>query len=144
MRAKGKAVLVSLVLFTGLIGCEGEPRADAPGEEAQIDHGTFGDPYQVVTNFSPSDPDLYPMLSSDTLTVRLQYSGGCESHDLDLRHEVSGDTAFVWIRHDANGDECEALISDELQTVLPERIHSAPVVALRHPGGGPLQILASR
>lgn len=132
-------ILVVLLIF----GCGSETAEGLePGADPTIDQRRFGDPYQVVGNFSPADPDLYPMLSSDTLTVRVTYTGGCESHRLEVDSEIRNDTGFVWIRHDARDDDCEGLIQDEIATTLSERVLEQPVVALLHPQEGPPQILS--
>ena len=133
--------LLLLALLAGGCGEEASDVSD-PGLSPPIDRSRFGDPYQLVGNFNPAEPDLYPILSSDTLTVRLTYPGGCETHRLDLEHDLRGDTAFVWIRHDARNDDCEALIQDEFQAILPERVVERSVVALLHPQGGSPQILS--
>lgn len=138
------ASVLILVVGATLPGCRSHDAGGGAEDDVAIDRGRFGDPYEVVSNFSPADPDLYPVLSGDTLIVRLTYSGGCETHTLDLDSDVRQDTAFVWIRHDARGDACEALIHDELDAVLPSRVLDARVLALLHPQEGPPQILRER
>jgi len=135
--------IIFLVSSIVIAGCEarveGEPQQPS---DATVDRSRFGDPYRIVGNYSQADPDLYPILSSDTLVVRVTYAGGCESHRLDVDHDVRDDTAFVWIEHDARNDDCEALIQDEVQAILPERVLEADVIAILHPQGGPPQILS--
>jgi hypothetical protein len=135
-----RVLLVLLPLLA--IGCG--KRSETPAGaavEPTVDRGRFGDPYRIVGNFNEADPDMYPLLLGDTLTVRLTYAGGCESHGFETDYDLRGDTAFVWIRHDAQSDNCEALVEDEVQTVLPERVTERKVVALVHPRPGPPQIL---
>lgn len=139
------ASLSTLALVLVAIGCARPADDTGPGVDPDVtDRGRFGDPYHVVSNYNPADPDLYPLLSGDTLLVRLTYSGGCETHTLDLDHEVRQDTAFLWIRHNGRGDACEALVEDELEEVLPPRVLGARVIAILHPQGGPPQILYQR
>lgn len=140
--------IVLLLLLGGIvssnIGCtvRGGDETQSPSDTGSIDRGRFGDPYRIVGNFNEADPEIYPILSSDTLTIRVVYSGGCESHRLEVDNEVRDDTAFVWVRHDARNDGCEALIQDEVQTVLPEGALEASVIALMHPQAGPPQIVS--
>ena len=60
-----------------------------------------------------------PFIEDDTLTVTLSYGGGCETHDVTLvafpsdvlpdAYPVELDVALA---HDANGDACEAYLTD--------------------------------
>ncbi|HEX7069363.1 MAG TPA: hypothetical protein VF190_01095 [Rhodothermales bacterium] len=138
--ADWRVLLVLLPLL--IVGCQGRRAGTAaPADSVTVDRGRFGDPYRVVGNFNEADPELYPLLVGDTLTVRLTYAGGCESHAFDTDYDIRGDTAFIWFRHDARNDDCEALVHDEVQTVLPNRVVEQKVVALLHPQPGPPQIL---
>jgi hypothetical protein len=56
----------------------------------------------------------------DKLTVTVQYTGGCERHDFDLRWDGSYLESFppqVLMRlvHNSNSDPCEALPTEELK-----------------------------
>ncbi len=107
------------------------------GEEQNIVSSRFGDPYQIVTNFAPADPDFMPQLVEDTLVAKITYSGGCKDHDFELRDEVAQDTAKLWLRHRAHGDDCEALVQDEIRAKVPDEAMRAPVIVLLPPEGGP-------
>jgi hypothetical protein len=62
-------------------------------------------------------------ISSDVLTLFVQYGGGCKPHDFRLfgsrrfleSYPVQAD---VFLSHNANGDACKALISDSLRFSL--------------------------
>ena len=90
--------------------------------DADTDRAARGQPtgLRVVTAEVEGLPDLPPMLlagapgEADTLVVRVLYAGGCRDHDIDIDREVRGDSLLFTLRHDANGDDCEAEVYDEL------------------------------
>lgn len=93
---------LALPLFALLaVGC------DSSGIEVD-----FGDPYRVA-------PGADVTLEGLTLRVPVTYSGGCAEHRFrpfsDFQTE---DTTRLWLVHDANGDTCEALITDTLDVQL--------------------------
>ena len=58
-------------------------------------------------------------VDGDCLHLKLSYSGGCREHTIDLArmnpwHAGSSDIPTFEIRHDANGDLCEAYFTKEL------------------------------
>lgn len=58
-------------------------------------------------------------LRGPELTLEVTYSGGCKEHELSLYAtrsfvETNPPGAEVYLAHDANGDACRALITDEL------------------------------
>jgi len=133
-----KLAPVLLLMLATACSQGGAPAQDHVSSE---DENVFGDPYVIVPAFDEGDVEPYPLLLGDSLVVRLTYSGGCETHDLDLRHRIERDTAFVWIFHQAHGDACEALVRDEYSGRLPAPVMAEGVVVLRHPRMGPLQVL---
>ena len=44
----------------------------------------------------------------------------------------------MWFVHDANGDSCEALVSDSLEAEVPDDVAEAPRVHLLRPNGAPI------
>ena len=57
-------------------------------------------------------------LQGDTLTINVSYSGGCEAHTFTLVAEERFLESFpvqlrVSLAHNANGDTCEALITED-------------------------------
>ncbi len=68
------------------------------------------DPFELITIF----------IRDDTLTLRINYSGGCEEHDFELYMspsvfaESNPVQADLYLRHDANGDACRAYIQQDL------------------------------
>ena len=59
-------------------------------------------------------------VDNDCLYLKLSFSGGCQSHKIELAriHSDSHDETeipLLEIRHDANGDMCEAWLTQEVQ-----------------------------
>jgi hypothetical protein len=59
-------------------------------------------------------------VDGDCLQIKLSYSGGCQEHTIDLARMhpwVTGSSNIPTfeIRHNANGDMCEALFTKELR-----------------------------
>ena len=78
----------------------------------------------VVFGFTPEawGTDAYTInaatLQADTLTLNVSYSGGCETHAFTLVAEERFLESFpvqlrVSLAHNANGDTCEALITED-------------------------------
>jgi hypothetical protein len=75
-----------------------------------------------------SDGDAYALtsvtLSGDTLSLTMSASGGCKKHDLEICWPdptfTEGEPASTSLElyHDANGDPCEAIITETLDVDL--------------------------
>ena len=72
------------------------------------------DDYEIRT-----DGDHAPTIDNDTLTLTMSYGGGCETHDVtlvaypsDILPETYPVHLDVALAHDANGDACEAYLTD--------------------------------
>jgi hypothetical protein len=99
------------------------------------DHVEFGDPYEIrVTNPSTGAP-VDPFIKEGRLSIVVSYSGGCKEHEFELNDCVVSNAATIWLKHDANGDLCEAYITEELQIKLPGRVLKADKVLLLDPNG---------
>ena len=76
-----------------------------------LDHWGSDD-YEIETGDGQA-----PVMEDDTLTLMVSYGGGCEDHDVTL---VASDEFLasdpvqldVALAHDANGDLCEAYLTD--------------------------------
>jgi hypothetical protein len=90
-------------------------------DDAADDGGNIG---AVVFGFTPAEwgTDEYVInaatLQGDTLTVNVSYSGGCETHEVTLVAEERFLESFpvqlrVSLAHNANGDTCEAWITED-------------------------------
>ena len=90
----------------------------------------FGDPYQLL-----SQDDQAAVLDGTRLLVPVQYGGGCAEHTFALRSDLDADSATVWLHHDANGDACEAFITETVSAELPAPVAAAARVTLRAPAG---------
>ncbi len=59
-----------------------------------------------------------PAIEDDRLTLTVSYSGGCASHDFTLvaddefREEPDSVYLEVFVAHNANGDSCEAYLTE--------------------------------
>jgi hypothetical protein len=111
--------------------------------------GTAGSPGQdpgptgIPISLCPDEPPLDDIsvvrseIEGDRLTVTVQYGGGCEQHDIALCYSPSfgdSDPPYVDTRflHDANGDTCEALITETLVFDLsPLSSHGNPLLQTR-------------
>ena len=125
-----RAVLISGVALLA-VGCgsESSPEEAPAGER-------FGADYEFVLSASPAAPSKPPALSGDTLTATVAYRGGEETHDFALRHDVRGDTARLWLRHDAAGEDDSTRVLDEVRFAAPPEALDAATVVLLNPQGG--------
>ena len=123
MRSEFPAACATLLALLVLAGC-GETRA--PGEPTPVSvgraDGTTPAPSQagrvvVAGTDATLGNDDYVLnsatITGDTLTVSVSYSGGCRTHVFTLVIAASFvDSSPVQLpavlRHDANGDRCEA------------------------------------
>ena len=128
-RLKLLGCAAALLLMIAYSGC-GEQEAS---QEAPRVEGRFGDGYQILTNEHPDAPDEPPAIVSDSLSVMVAYSGGCEDHDFSLQHETARDTTRLWLRHNNGGDDCEAMIYDRLQFALSDDMLESPTILLLNP-----------
>lgn len=116
-------------LALATVGCELVGLSAASSSSA--DEPSFGEAYTVSEAIRPS-------LLGSRLTVVVEYGGGCAEHAFDLQSDVDAETASVWFVHDANGDSCEALVSDSLEAEVPDDVAEAPRVHLLRPNGAPI------
>lgn len=80
----------------------------------------------IITDKSPDAVQLDPFnlegmeIVGNTITLSISYSGGCEEHCFSLYmspatfFESYPAQANLYLRHDSNGDACEALISEDI------------------------------
>lgn len=72
-------------------------------------------------NSLPNDPVFIheAYLDGDCLNLKVSFSGGCRNHAFDLARIIDdqqkNESALLELRHDANGDLCEAALSMELR-----------------------------
>ena len=131
---------LGLALLLALTAC-GAASDDAPPAETRENveapvSRQFGDAYEVVLSEHPAAPDMPPVLTGDTLLAGVRYAGGCENHAFTLEHRTARDTAHLWLRHDAEGDDCAEMLYDDLREAVPEAALRASVVVLENPQGG--------
>jgi hypothetical protein len=114
--------LTALVVMT-LAGCDvGDPcrtRCDS------------NDPQDIIIFDALDDVDLYADdltikeigLAGGILYFKVEYAGGCRDHRFDLYGlnaflESDPPQASVYLSHNADGDDCEAIITSELEFSL--------------------------
>lgn len=96
-------------------------------------HQYFGDPYRIILQTVPGEPDLPPSLIGDTLQVLVSYAGGCENHSFELDYNAVPDTTRLWMRHDAQRDQCEAHIIETVRIPVRAGLLKTPIVVLLNP-----------
>ena len=115
--------IYSLTLFAILfaIGCERiETQIIDKTDEAADGIGKIGN---VVTSATTAEwgTDKYIIkaatVEGDILSINVSYSGGCETHEFTLVaepafRESSPVQLWVSLAHNANGDTCEALLTE--------------------------------
>lgn len=103
------------VLIPVLAGCA--PVSDEPPEPYSDCSAEEGDDYEIAT----PDGEVAPVrIEGDTLYVWVGHGGGCEQHDYQicwpgLSIDESNPVQIgldIW--HDANGDMCDAYLTEEL------------------------------
>ena len=108
---------LTLLTFLFAIGCDRIENAIDKTDEA----GNIGN---VVFSSTPDawGTDAYIInfanLQGDTLTVNVSYGGGCETHEVTLVAEERFLESFpvqlrISLAHNANGDRCEAWITED-------------------------------
>jgi len=121
--------IAALLLLGALSACEEEQMEQTPATrqvvvDELIYHQEHIDGQQADSLYERSDGfqvDTF-RIADDTLHMTVQYSGGCKAHTFGVywypipsfRCCVAG----VLVTHDANGDLCEAWITDELEISL--------------------------
>lgn len=94
---------------------------DTTGTTSATDDGTSGgvaDGLPVCADLGPSDELLIDaaQIVDDTLVLEVGYGGGCETHEFTLCFDgfvLDTDIVLLGVHHDANGDACEAFITEE-------------------------------
>jgi hypothetical protein len=89
---------------------------EKPKNELMTIHGDLGyewpgttDPYEI----------LETRVNGDTLTVTVQYGGGCEPHDFQMHQNMRWMKSMppqlnIYLEHENNNDMCRALITQDL------------------------------
>ncbi len=127
MLRPGRLFLIATLL---VIGCE---VTDSLSTEVD-----FGDPYTIAAEDAP--PVVPPRLDAEGLHVSVRYSGGCKTHLFLVQFLSRGDTTEIWLHHDANGDRCEALLTNTLTLKVPVRVLDTENVVLLSPDGASFKL----
>jgi len=82
--------------------------------------------FVIITNQPPNAIQLDPFdledieIARDSITLNITYSGGCKKHDFSLCMSPAAFLesypvqANLYLRHNSNGDACEALVNESL------------------------------
>lgn len=70
-------------------------------------------------------------VNADTLSLFINYSGGCKTHSFDLYSNEAYAKSFppqttVYLKHKDNGDACRELITKELKFNIAELKYTGP------------------
>lgn len=117
--------LIALLGLLIALGCEVTDNLSAMPD--------FGDPYAIATETTPNT--TAPRLDAQGLHVTVQFSGGCRTHTFDLQYRIQGDTTEIWLRHDSDGDLCEAYLTETRQLAVSPRALETESVVLLSPDG---------
>lgn len=123
--ANGQRVLIEYVELPNVIsGCDRGIACEVKYAE-ELSCAPFVDLYFSNYDSLARDPVFIhdAFVDSDCLYIKLSYSGGCEEHTIDLArmHPWTASSSTVptfEIRHNANGDLCEAYFTQELRYSL--------------------------
>lgn len=132
-RISGFALCLMVLLATGC-GQGSDTVTDDDAVTATPDDVVELPPYAgavVITESAPdhwgsdayviqTGDDAAPVIEGDTLTLTVSYSGGCKAHDVTLVTSGMFLESYpvqlaVTVAHDANGDMCEAYLTDEYE-----------------------------
>jgi hypothetical protein len=125
---EGQRVLVDYIELPNVIStCDKGNACDLISVE-EIGCGMpLTDLHQHNYNSLPNDPVYLHevFILGDCLQLKISFSGGCRTHVFDLAriHEKNpeeSDIAYVELRHNANGDMCEAYLTKKLRFNLSE------------------------
>lgn len=119
--------IVSVVLLLAISACEDNGSNNIPDpksstNEIRLDQQSFDQSWASLQDGDPiSDPFWLKGLRNNgtTLVIDVSYSGGCEAHDFELIWPevitmIYPPRYTVILNHNANGDMCEAYLSDTL------------------------------
>jgi hypothetical protein len=123
--ANGQRVLIEYVELPNVIpGCDHGMACEVKYAE-ELSCAPFVDLYFNNYDSLARDPVFIhdAFVDGDCLNIKLSYSGGCEDHTIDLARmhpwTANGSTVATFeIRHNANGDLCEAYFTQELRYSL--------------------------
>ena len=108
MRSKATIVFLAVMILAGSSSC------------LDVSH------FVIITNRPPNSIQLDPFnledidIAGDTITLDITYSGECKDHRFSLYMspavflESYPVQANLYLRHDGNGDACEAFISESV------------------------------
>lgn len=122
---QGQRLLVNYTELPNIVSTCGKGIVSEILSIEEIDCGApVTEPELEEYNTMPNDPVIIheASVNDDCLYLKVEYSGGCRNHYFNLvkinEDDYEKDTAVLELRHDANGDVCEAALSKDLQFSL--------------------------
>jgi len=91
------------------------------GDNNPSDHDSV-----IIKNINPDSLQFTPFnlnevtVKNDVLTLNVSYGGGCQEHEFELYMtpptfmESNPVQANIYLRHDGNGDTCEAYLTEDV------------------------------
>ncbi|MFH1313841.1 MAG: hypothetical protein ABIJ00_11535 [Candidatus Eisenbacteria bacterium] len=126
---KHLAVTLAALLVITVAGCDDEDPCRTVCD-SEVPHDVIM--FDALDDISLHADDLTIReigLTGDILYFKVEYGGGCMEHGFDLYGrsaflESDPPQASVYLSHNANGDDCEALITGELEFSLVPLKHA--------------------
>jgi len=118
-----KRYLILFLLTAAVFGCRKGRETTDDDQTALIITRSSSDYFEASLNRSPENSDPFDLKSivikGDSVEITVGYSGGCKHHSFEIIcNEALSDTeppeTGIIILHDANGDMCEAYITETL------------------------------
>ena len=118
--------MLAMIMAVILISCGEKKNTMSTEENEETTEQQDGQIQDLILtqDFNPDKNDAFEVkavsLDGDILTVLVEYSGGCEDHEFNLKFNGAimkslPPQANLFLEHKANGDSCRALIRQELK-----------------------------
>lgn len=108
------------MLFLLLISCQDKGENGIPTPD-------FGDDYTLDKSHGVKGIHVK---KDFTALIYVRYGGGCKRHTFQLQYHIDNMKAYVWLKHDANNDMCQAYIADTIEKPIPNSILNKEIFLL--------------
>lgn len=143
MHMMKRQILTLLIVLTASAACA--TSMDEPAKKPERPGITKVEPGTKIQDIKSDDFNMQKVwIEGDVLKINVRYGGGCEKHDFKLywngivARSYPGQTT-IHLKHDANGDSCEALISETLEFDLTA-ITKPMVITIKSDHGGSFRV----
>jgi hypothetical protein len=89
-------------------------------DHAQVEEQDWGEAYSVMlhqTNLDLTQNEL-PSLKGGVLRTTVEYEGGCQDHDFDLRYRRTSEAYEIWFYHKSDRETCRVIMRKNLKEQL--------------------------